>query len=83
MDAAVVAFARVLRGVGIEVPVGNVLVFADALSLVGVAERDDVYWAGLATLVHRPEDIGRTTARSPPSGREGALPRPTSLKRLR
>ncbi|MEP6661842.1 MAG: VWA domain-containing protein [Acidimicrobiales bacterium] len=58
MDAAVVAFARVLRGVGLEVPVGNVLVFADALSIVGVAERDDVYWAGLATLVHRPEDIG-------------------------
>ena len=30
--------------------------FAEALDAVGLNERDSVYWAGLATLVRRPED---------------------------
>jgi uncharacterized protein len=51
-----VAFARVLRGAGINVPVGNVLTFTDALGELGVGSRDAVYWAGRASLVHRPED---------------------------
>jgi uncharacterized protein with von Willebrand factor type A (vWA) domain len=50
-----VAFARVLRGAGIDVPVGATLTYANALSCVGLAERSDVYWAGRATLVTRPE----------------------------
>jgi uncharacterized protein with von Willebrand factor type A (vWA) domain len=50
-----VAFARVLRGAGIEVPVGATLTYANALSCVGLAERSAVYWAGRATLVTRPE----------------------------
>ena len=53
-----VAFARVLRGAAMRVPIGNVLMFVDALGRVGVADRDAVYWAGRATLVQRPEDIG-------------------------
>ena len=53
-----VAFARVLRGAGLAVPTSTVLAFAEALGAVGVAERDDVYWAARATLVRRPEDIG-------------------------
>jgi len=51
-----VGFGRVLRGVGLAVPVGSVLDFTGALGLVGLARRDDVYWAGRATLVRRPED---------------------------
>jgi uncharacterized protein with von Willebrand factor type A (vWA) domain len=51
-----VAFARVLRGAGLAVPVSTVVAFTEALTVVGVARRDDVYWAGRATLVRRPED---------------------------
>jgi uncharacterized protein with von Willebrand factor type A (vWA) domain len=53
----VVAFARVLRGAGLEVPVGATLDFARALGCVGFATSARVYWAGRATLVHRPDDI--------------------------
>jgi hypothetical protein len=52
-----VAFARVLRGAGVDVPVGATLTFARALTCVGLAERTDVYWAARATLVTRPEQI--------------------------
>jgi uncharacterized protein len=51
-----VAFARVLRGVGISAPTGMVLTFAQALSLTGVDQRDAVYWAGRTSLIRRPED---------------------------
>jgi uncharacterized protein with von Willebrand factor type A (vWA) domain len=52
-----VAFARVLRGVGLAVPLSTVLAFAEALAAVGLASRHDVYWAARATLVRRPEDV--------------------------
>lgn len=52
-----VGFARVLRGAGLDVPVGSVLTFTEALGEVGVERRDDVYWTGRATLVRKPEDI--------------------------
>jgi len=51
-----VTFARVLRGAGLAVPVSTVVAFAEALGVVGIERRDDVYWAGRATLVRRPED---------------------------
>jgi hypothetical protein len=50
------AFARLLRRAGASVPLDSVLTFTDALGAVGMAERDRVYWAGRATLVHRPEE---------------------------
>lgn len=53
-----VAFARVLRGAGLAVPMGSVLMFSEALGRVGMGSRDAVYWAGRATLVRRPEDLG-------------------------
>jgi uncharacterized protein with von Willebrand factor type A (vWA) domain len=58
-DAATLAtaFGRVLRGAGVPAPVDSVLTFTEALGTVGVDARDSVYWAGRATLVHRPEDI--------------------------
>ncbi|HVW32715.1 MAG TPA: VWA domain-containing protein, partial [Acidimicrobiia bacterium] len=52
-----VAFARVLRGAGIDVPVGRAVTFAEALTLVGVERWDRVYWAGRTTLLGRPEDV--------------------------
>jgi uncharacterized protein with von Willebrand factor type A (vWA) domain len=52
-----VAFARVLRGAGLRVPLGSVLMFVDALGRLRLDDRDQVYWAGRATLVRTPEDI--------------------------
>jgi uncharacterized protein with von Willebrand factor type A (vWA) domain len=51
-----VAFARILRGAGIDVPLDSVIVFVSALSKVGLENRDDVYWAAFATLIRRHED---------------------------
>ena len=56
-DRIAVAFARVLRGAGLEVPVGRAVTFAQALTLTGVDRSGPVYWAGRTTLLGRPEDI--------------------------
>ncbi len=56
-DRIAVAFAHVLRGAGLEVPVGSVVSFAQALGAVGVRAQRPVYWAGRATLLTRPEDL--------------------------
>lgn len=53
----VVGFARALRDEGIDVPVGSTVAFGEALGIVDPRARGDVYWAGRATLVHRPEDV--------------------------
>jgi uncharacterized protein len=53
-----VAFANVLRGAGVDIPVGSVVTFARALGVLGVDRRESVYWAGRATLPTRPEDVG-------------------------
>jgi len=55
-EAMAVSFARVLRGADLNVPVSAVVSFAEALGAVGLERRDDVFWAGRSTLVHRPED---------------------------
>lgn len=52
-----VAFSRVLRGVGVRVPISCTHAFAEALCAVGLDDRSGVYWAGRATLARRPEDI--------------------------
>lgn len=51
------AFATVLRGTGLVVALRRVMAFTEALRLLGVAERDGVYWAGRATLVANPTAI--------------------------
>jgi uncharacterized protein len=56
-DRIAVAFARVLRGAGLDVPVGATMLFAQALGRVGMERRAGVYWTGRATLVKKPEDI--------------------------
>ncbi len=50
-------FVHCLRSGGLVVPVGMTLRFTDALEAVGLADGNDVYWAGRATLLSRPEDI--------------------------
>jgi hypothetical protein len=57
IDRVAVGFARVLRGAGLDVPVGATITFAEALAEVGVGRREHVYWAGRTTLVRRPEDV--------------------------
>jgi len=52
-----VAFGRLLRMAGLRVPLDTVLAFAGALDLLGLDERDGVYWAARATLVRKPEDL--------------------------
>src|SRR5262245_22408400 len=52
-----VAFARVLRGAGVDVPLGATLTFTEALGCVGLGDRSAVDWAARATLVNRPEDL--------------------------
>jgi uncharacterized protein with von Willebrand factor type A (vWA) domain len=53
----VVSFCRALRAEGLSVPVSAVVSFVRALNVLGVLRPSDVYWAGRATLVRRPEDI--------------------------
>lgn len=56
-DRLAVAFGRLLRGAGLDVPVGSTVLFARALALVGCGTRDRVYWAGRSTLLKRPDDL--------------------------
>ena len=50
-------FVAVLRQAGIAVPMGRVALFVDSLGALDLNRRRDVYWAGRATLLHRPEDL--------------------------
>lgn len=52
-----VGFCRVIRGAGVRLPPSATINFVEALGLVGAETREAVYWAGRATLIHRPEDI--------------------------
>jgi len=56
-DRLVVSFCRTLRGSGLKVPASATVNFSESLRHLGIENRSDVYWAGRATLVHRPEDI--------------------------
>ncbi len=56
-ETLAVAFARLLRAAGLDVPVGSVTAYAEALAAVGLAGPVPVYWAGRATLVRRQEDV--------------------------
>lgn len=52
-----VAFGRVLREAGVQVPGGAVATYATALDVVGLEQRSAAYWAGRATLLRAPEDV--------------------------
>jgi uncharacterized protein with von Willebrand factor type A (vWA) domain len=55
-DRLVVAFARLLRRLGLEVPVGATVTLGQAWAAVGLDARDDLYWAGRVVLLRRRED---------------------------
>jgi uncharacterized protein with von Willebrand factor type A (vWA) domain len=56
-DRIAVGFCRVLRRAGLRLPATATINFVESLGVLGVEDRDGVYWAGRATLVHRPEDL--------------------------
>ena len=59
-ETIAIAFARVLRGLAINAPIGCMINFAEALDALGAeghTTRANVYWAARSTLVHRPEDL--------------------------
>ena len=56
-ERVALAFARVLRGMGLNVPVESVAVFVKALALLGMGQRRGVYWALRTSLVSRQEDL--------------------------
>ncbi|HEV2309046.1 MAG TPA: VWA domain-containing protein [Acidimicrobiia bacterium] len=55
-DRLVVAFARLARRLGLEVPVGATVTLGQAWAAVGLGSRDACYWAGRIVLLRRPED---------------------------
>ncbi|MGI9607372.1 MAG: vWA domain-containing protein [Acidimicrobiales bacterium] len=57
LERVVAGFVHALRSGGLTVPVSASVQFRSALDAVGMRRGDDVYWAGRATLVSRPEDI--------------------------
>ncbi len=52
-----VGFISLLRSLGVNVPIGSVIVFQQALGKVGIGKRENVYWAGRTALIVDPEDI--------------------------
>jgi uncharacterized protein with von Willebrand factor type A (vWA) domain len=57
LAAAVVDFGRTLRRAGLPVGTGQILDAIAAVEAVGVARREDVYWALAAALVRRREEL--------------------------
>jgi uncharacterized protein len=57
VDAALVGFVHALRAAGLRVTVDAATTFVAAIAEVGLHRRDQAYWAGRATLVHRHEDV--------------------------
>lgn len=52
-----VGFVSMLRSLGLNIPIGSVITFQQALGKVGVDKREGVYWAGRTTLITDPENI--------------------------
>ncbi len=59
--APLVDLGRRLRASSLPVGTGRIVTFIRAVGAVGLA-RDDVYWAARASLISRPEDVGRFDA---------------------
>lgn len=53
------AFATVLRQAGLEASTRSALTFAEALAVIDLTRRDQVFWAAHASFVIRPEDRDR------------------------
>ena len=57
LDRTAVELVAALRAAGVAVPTGATVTYARALMAAG-STPSGAYWAGRATLVRRPEDIG-------------------------
>lgn len=53
-----VVFGRELRDHGLPVGTGRILTFCRAVAVLGLADRDSLYWAGRATMVSHPDRLG-------------------------
>lgn len=51
-----VGFGRLLRSKGLDIGTGRILTFCRAVSAVDPTDREQLYWAGRACLVSRPDD---------------------------
>ncbi len=58
-EECLLGFARALRDAGLSVTQDRELTFLRSLTLVGVTDRESVYWAGRATLTCSPADLER------------------------
>ena len=52
-----IAFGRDLRAHGLPVGTGRILTFVRAVSALGLADRDSLYWAGRASMIARRDDL--------------------------
>jgi len=52
-----IGFGRDLRRRGLPVGTGRIVTFCRAAAALGALDRDDLYWAGRATLISRPGDV--------------------------
>jgi len=52
-----IGFGRDLRRRGLPVGTGRIVTFCRAAAALGALDRDDLYWAGRASLISRPEDV--------------------------
>lgn len=55
-------FVRALRNAGLKISLGSAILYREALGEVDLDSRSELFWAGRATLVHRPEDLGLYTS---------------------
>jgi len=53
-----IGFGRTLRNRGLPVGTGRIVTFCRSAGALGVRNREDLYWAGRASLISRPEDVG-------------------------
>jgi uncharacterized protein with von Willebrand factor type A (vWA) domain len=51
-------FAHALRGAGVDVGTGQLVAFAEAAAALAPVDTGDLYWAGRASLVNEPSDLG-------------------------
>jgi uncharacterized protein with von Willebrand factor type A (vWA) domain len=56
--AGVVAFADVLRGLGVPIPVSRIELALEALASIDATQREQAYWALRCALITRADEIG-------------------------
>ncbi|MFN0027256.1 MAG: vWA domain-containing protein [Acidimicrobiales bacterium] len=57
-ERVAVGFVEALRRAGLRVALGSAITYLQALGQLDVSRATALYWAGRATLIRRPEDVG-------------------------